>query len=160
MPFFFPYPPECDSAMLTAGVKLSLFGLGSGPMPATAAIYEDLLAAAASADGHIAIGSLGKGTAFGASLNNNATTATPARKGSVAWCDRAEDGTMSPGRREIQKPAAVFIPGEPQEVPVLEKPPVIGVIEYVDEPEPRLDDSDAQLANILGETDRGKINVS
>ncbi|TLG12413.1 PPE domain-containing protein [Nocardia cyriacigeorgica] len=33
-------------------------------------------------------------------------------------------------REELRKSAAVYTPGEPQEVPVLEKPPAIGVIEY------------------------------
>ncbi|WP_327113593.1 PPE family protein [Nocardia sp. NBC_01730] len=104
--------------------------------------------------------SLGKGTAFGASLNNNATAASPARKGPPRGAIAPKTGRRRRDDEKSTKPAAVFVPGEPQEVPVLEKPPVIGVIEYVDEPEPRLDDSDAQLANILGETDRGKINAS
>lgn len=40
-------------------------------------------------------------------------------------------------REELRKTAAVYTPGEPQEVPVLEKPPAIGVIEYSDEAETR-----------------------
>ncbi|MGY5229515.1 hypothetical protein [Nocardia asiatica] len=34
----------------------------------------------------------------------------------------------------IRDPAAAVVPGETQEVPVLEKPPVIGVVEVVDGP--------------------------
>jgi hypothetical protein len=39
-----------------------------------------------------------------------------------------------PERQEIRDPAAVFVPGGSQEVPVLEKPPVIGVVDDVDGP--------------------------
>ncbi|MFE3445405.1 PPE family protein [Nocardia sp. NPDC059180] len=52
-------------------------------------------------------------------------------------------------REEYRKPAAVYTPGEPQEVPVLEKPPAIGVIEYHD------DDTTSQHKEVLGEPVRG-----
>lgn len=46
---------------------------------------------------------------------------------------RAADGTP-PERRETLCPAAVFVAGEIQEVPVLERSPVFGVVEDVDGP--------------------------
>ncbi|WP_280450551.1 hypothetical protein, partial [Nocardia cyriacigeorgica] len=52
-------------------------------------------------------------------------------------------------REELRKPAAVFTAGETQEVPVLEKPPAIGVIEYHD------DDTTSQHKEVLGEPVRG-----
>lgn len=57
---------------------------------------------------------------------------------------QAPRGAMAPTaqrKRERDKDAKsekVFIPGEPQEVPVLEQPPAVGVIEYV------VDDDDSQ----------------
>ncbi|WP_280233656.1 hypothetical protein [Nocardia cyriacigeorgica] len=52
-------------------------------------------------------------------------------------------------REELRKPAAVYTPGETQEVPELEKPPAIGVIEYHDE------DTTSQHKEVLGEPVRG-----
>ncbi|NEW29026.1 PPE domain-containing protein [Nocardia cyriacigeorgica] len=53
-------------------------------------------------------------------------------------------GAIAPNTRrrrrdneELRKTAAVYTPGEPQEVPVLERPPAIGVIEYSDDVETR-----------------------
>ncbi|GAA5062224.1 PPE family protein [Nocardia callitridis] len=103
--------------------------------------------------------SLGKpgGTAFGAPLNNNPSGASPARKA-------APRGVIAPKtrrrRRDDEKSTKqVFVPGEPQEVPVLEKPPVIGVIEYTDDVEPSVERSESPLMNILGEPDRGEVKA-
>ncbi|MEU7768979.1 PPE family protein [Nocardia sp. NPDC049190] len=130
-----------------AGISLMRGGLGSIPGGATGFRMPTNW-------------SLGKGTAFGAPLNNGANTAVPARKGPPRGAFAPKTGRRRRDDEKSKKPATVFVPGEPQEVPVLEKPPVIGVIEYVDEPEPRLDDSDAHLVNVLGEPDRGQLHAS
>ncbi|WP_433733157.1 PPE domain-containing protein [Nocardia sp. CA-129566] len=44
----------------------------------------------------------------------------------------APKSRMRRRRDDEKKPSKVFVPGEPQEVPVLEKAPVVGVIEYAD----------------------------
>lgn len=75
----------------------------------------------------------GEATACGVRLNNGGGHRGAAARRPVVRCRRAEDGTP-PERREKRAPAAVFVPGETQEVPVLEKPPVIGVVEDFDGP--------------------------
>lgn len=76
---------------------------------------------------------LGSGTAFGAG------TGGPA--GAPAGSSAPRRGVSAPTARmrrrrkdeESNKPSKVFVPGESHDVPVLERPPAIGVIEYDDE---------------------------
>ncbi|WP_433683877.1 PPE domain-containing protein [Nocardia sp. CA-119907] len=44
----------------------------------------------------------------------------------------APKSRMRRRRDDEKKPSKVFVPGEPQEIPVLEQAPVVGVIEYAD----------------------------
>lgn len=44
----------------------------------------------------------------------------------------APKARMRRRRDDEKRSSKVFVPGEPQDVPVLEQPPVIGVIEYED----------------------------
>ncbi|MFI7667904.1 PPE family protein [Nocardia sp. NPDC049526] len=74
----------------------------------------------------------GPGTAYGAS-SNPAGGAGPAGRGAPRKGAIAPKAQMRRRRDEERKPGKVFVPGEELEVPVLEKPPVIGVIEYADE---------------------------
>jgi hypothetical protein len=55
-------------------------------------------------------------------------------------------------RDDEKKPSKVFVPGEPQDVPVLEQPPVIGVIEYVDSD--GRDDSTPEQVHAVGVIER------
>ncbi|WP_083874757.1 PPE domain-containing protein [Nocardia paucivorans] len=76
---------------------------------------------------------LGSGTAFGAG------TGVPA--GTPAGSSAPRRGVSAPTARmrrrrkdeESNKPSKVFVPGEAHDVPVLERPPAIGVIEYDDD---------------------------
>ncbi|WP_330232499.1 PPE family protein [Nocardia sp. NBC_00508] len=75
--------------------------------------------------------SLGRGTAFGAT--SNPTAAGPASRNNPPRGATAPKAQMRRRKRdEDREKSKVFVPGEPQEVPVLEQPPVIGVIEYAD----------------------------
>lgn len=89
------------------------------------------------------------GTAFGAS-NPAASSAAPAR--GAARRVSAPTARMRRRRREEEKRTGkVFTPGEQFEVPELERPPVIGVIEYED------DEPDTELlvdSSLVGVLDR------
>jgi PPE-repeat protein len=75
--------------------------------------------------------SLGRGTAFGASPNP--TGGGPGSRPTAPRGATAPKAQMRRRRRdEDREKSKVFVPGEPQDVPVLEQPPVIGVIEYGD----------------------------
>ncbi|NUS44489.1 MAG: hypothetical protein HOQ24_12470, partial [Mycobacteriaceae bacterium] len=69
------------------------------------------------------------GTAYGASnAPANAPVRAPIRKVSAAKKQMRK-------RREENSESKVYVPGEPQEVPVLEQPPVIGVLDASDDHE-------------------------
>ncbi|MGW4719194.1 PPE domain-containing protein [Nocardia sp. NPDC004260] len=99
--------------------------------------------------------SLGRGTAFGASPNPTG--------GGLASRPTAPRGATAPKaqmrrrrRDEDRKKSKVFVPGEPQEVPVLEEPPIIGVIAYGDadrrdEPD-EPDNEQLLLVGVIGNT--------
>lgn len=72
----------------------------------------------------------GTGTAFGAGTGNTATA--PMSRGVSRPGVSAPSAQMRRRRKEEDKdkPGKVFIPGEQLDVPVLERPPAIGVIEY------------------------------
>ncbi|MGW4328280.1 PPE domain-containing protein [Nocardia sp. NPDC004573] len=72
----------------------------------------------------------GAGRAFGA-MPQQAASGPMGRKGPPrgAVAPRAR---MRRRRDDEKRSSKVFVPGEPQDVPVLEQPPVIGVIEYED----------------------------
>ncbi|MFX0579080.1 PPE domain-containing protein [Nocardia nepalensis] len=75
----------------------------------------------------------GAGATYGPASNPVATG--PATRGGPPRRVVAANARMRRRRRdEERKPGKVFVPGEQLEVPVLEKPPVIGVIEYDDRP--------------------------
>ncbi|MEV4128499.1 PPE domain-containing protein [Nocardia sp. NPDC049707] len=93
----------------------------------------------------------GPGTAYGASSNPAGTA--PAGRAAPRRGAIAPKAQMRRRRDEERKPGKVFVPGEQVEVPVLEKPPVIGVIEYADErPEDVVADGDS-LVGILERSD-------
>ncbi|MBF6089238.1 PPE family protein [Nocardia cyriacigeorgica] len=87
------------------------------------------------------------GATFGAPVTPAA--APPARKLPPRGAIAPNARRRRRDREELRKPAAVFTAGETQEVPVLEKPPAIGVIEYHD------DDTTSQHKEVLGEPVRG-----
>ncbi|WP_063024991.1 hypothetical protein [Nocardia niwae] len=62
----------------------------------------------------------GRATVCRTPLNNSAGHRMRAHEPGV-WCHRVTDGTPL-DRRKILDPAAIFVPGETQEVPVLENP--------------------------------------
>ena len=72
----------------------------------------------------------GAGRAFGA-MPQQATSGPMARKGPPRGA-LAPKARMRRRRDDEKRSSKVFVPGEPQDVPVLEQPPVIGVIEYED----------------------------
>ncbi|WP_406231651.1 PPE family protein [Nocardia sp. NBC_01009] len=73
----------------------------------------------------------GRGTPFGATPGN--LTSGPAQQGPLRRGATAPKANMRRRRRDEERTKSkVFVPGEPEEVPVLEQPPVIGVIEYAD----------------------------
>ncbi|MBF6175641.1 PPE domain-containing protein [Nocardia blacklockiae] len=80
----------------------------------------------------------GSGRAFGAMSNPAATSGAQAapRRGVTASARQ-----MRRRRDQDKRKSKVFVPGEPQDVPVLEKPPVVGVIEYDDD---RRDDREVE----------------
>ncbi|MBF6300563.1 PPE domain-containing protein [Nocardia amamiensis] len=91
--------------------------------------------------------SLGRGTAFGAT--SNPTAAGPASRNTPPRGATAPKAQMRRRRRdEDREKSKVFVPGEPQEVPVLEQPPVIGVIEYAD-PERREEHEESEIEQLL-----------
>lgn len=96
---------------------------------------------------------LGRGTAFGATPNP--TAAGPASRNTPPRGATAPKAQLRRRRRdEDREKSKVFVPGEPQDVPVLEQPPVIGVIEYADEerPEEQVDEQ-LVLAGVLQSSD-------
>lgn len=95
----------------------------------------------------------GTGTAFGAGTGN--TSATPMSRAASRPGVSAPSERMRRRRKEEDKgkPAKVFVPGEQLDVPVLERPPAIGVIEY-DEDDIQEDiTSDAVLVGVLDRFD-------
>ncbi|MBF6228742.1 PPE domain-containing protein [Nocardia abscessus] len=76
--------------------------------------------------------SIGRGTAFGASPSQPG--GGPAFRSNAPRGATAPNAQMRRRRRgdEDRKKSKVFVPGEPQDIPVPERPPVIGVIEYGD----------------------------
>ncbi|MGW4329092.1 PPE domain-containing protein [Nocardia sp. NPDC004573] len=75
--------------------------------------------------------SIGRGTAFGASPH--LPSGGPAVRSNTLRGATAPRAQMLRRRGdEDRKKSKVFVPGEPQDIPVPEQPPVIGVIEYGD----------------------------
>ncbi|MET9031114.1 PPE domain-containing protein [Nocardia sp. NPDC004168] len=73
----------------------------------------------------------GRGTAFGAP--SNPPVGGPVSRQTAPRGASAPNVQMRRRRRdEDRENSAVFVPGEPQDVPVTERPPVFGVIEYGD----------------------------
>ncbi len=94
----------------------------------------------------------GPGAAYGAS-SNPASTAPAGRAAPRRGAIAPKAQLRRRRRDEERKPGKVFVPGEQLDVPVLEKPPVIGVIEYVDErPEDVVVEGDS-LVGILERSD-------
>ncbi|NKY34770.1 PPE domain-containing protein [Nocardia speluncae] len=93
----------------------------------------------------------GSGTAFGAPTSAAPPSAAPAR--SAARRVSAPTARMRRRRDEETREGKVFAPGEHFEVPELERPPAIGVIEYTDE-EPDIELSeDSSLVGVLDRLD-------
>ncbi|MGK8520048.1 PPE domain-containing protein [Nocardia asteroides] len=103
---------------------------------------------------------LGRGTAFGATPNS--TAAGPASRNTPPRGATAPKAQMRRRRRdEEREKSKVFVPGEPQDVPVLEQPPVIGVIEYADEERPEeIVDGQLVLAGVLQSSDDDQALVA
>ncbi|MEU4345502.1 PPE domain-containing protein [Nocardia sp. NPDC023852] len=97
--------------------------------------------------------SLGRGAAFGAS--SNPATTGPASRNTAPRGATAPKAQMRRRRRdENRDKSKVFVPGEPQDVPVLERPPIIGVIEYADDDRPDEVATDGPLlVGVLGRPD-------
>ncbi|MFI1461028.1 PPE domain-containing protein [Nocardia carnea] len=93
----------------------------------------------------------GSGAAFGAPSAASAPSAVPARN--AAKRVSAPTTQMRRRRDEDERSGKVFTPGEQYEVPELERPPAIGVIEYQDE-EPDIDPTaDSSLVGVLDRLD-------
>ncbi|SUA72802.1 Uncharacterized PPE family protein PPE36 [Nocardia otitidiscaviarum] len=73
----------------------------------------------------------GVGTAFGAPAAG--TSGAPVSRSAPRRGVTAPTARMRRRRDDEKKSSKAYVPGEPQEVPILEKPPVIGVIEYADD---------------------------
>ncbi|WP_330257072.1 PPE family protein [Nocardia sp. NBC_00565] len=100
----------------------------------------------------------GPGTAFGPA--SNPVSAGPGARGGPPRRAVAADARMRRRRRdEERKPGKVFVPGEQYEVPVLEKPPVIGVIEYTDHPEDSVADQEVLVGVIERADDDADSNI-
>ncbi|MEW1737158.1 hypothetical protein AB0346_14510 [Nocardia beijingensis] len=95
----------------------------------------------------------GTGTAFGAGTGILSTA--PASRALPRKGVGAPTAQMRRRGKEEDKdkPAKMFVPGEQLEVPVLERPPAIGVIEYGDDGIPEETASDAVLVGVLGRFD-------
>ncbi|ONM46360.1 PPE domain-containing protein [Nocardia donostiensis] len=93
----------------------------------------------------------GTGTAFGAGTGT--TTSAPVGNSAPRRGVSAPTARMRRRRKEEEndKPGKVFVPGEAYEVPVLERPPAIGVIEY-DDDDQREDEAPEEL--LVGVLDR------
>ncbi|APE36906.1 hypothetical protein BOX37_26570 [Nocardia mangyaensis] len=92
----------------------------------------------------------GVGTAFGATPAG-ASSGAPASRSAPRRGVSAPTARMRRRRDDEKKSSKVFVPGEPQEVPVLEKPPVIGVIEFVD------DEANSSHEGVPGDVHRGLV---
>ncbi|WP_433710584.1 PPE domain-containing protein [Nocardia sp. CA-084685] len=98
------------------------------------------------------------GASFGPT--SNPVSAGPATRGGPPRRVVAANARMRRRRRdEERKPGKVFVPGEQFEVPVLEKPPVIGVIEYTDRPEESDTDQDVLVGVIERSDDDADSNT-
>ncbi|WP_062988210.1 PPE family protein [Nocardia anaemiae] len=97
----------------------------------------------------------GPGTAFGAS--SNPSGAGPAGRGAPRKGAIAPKTQMRRRRDEERKPGKVFVPGEQLEVPVLEKPPVIGIIEYADQPDEVVTDQEV-LVGVIENADDDSVS--
>lgn len=71
--------------------------------------------------------------AFGATPAGQPTSAAPPRKGPPRGATAPAARMRRRKDEERKSKSTVFVPGEPMEVPVLDKAPVIGVIEYAGE---------------------------
>ncbi|MET9489867.1 PPE domain-containing protein [Nocardia sp. NPDC006630] len=86
--------------------------------------------------------------AFGAGVGEPAISGAPAR--TVARGSSAPDAQMRKRRDKDKESSKVFVPGAAQDVPDLEQPPAIGVIEYAeDERDEEESASESVLAGIL-----------
>ncbi|MFD0364577.1 PPE domain-containing protein [Nocardia sp. GCM10030253] len=93
----------------------------------------------------------GRGTPFGAAQNN--MSSGPASRNTPPRGATAPKANMRRRRRDEERgKSKVFVPGEPEEVPVLEQPPVIGVIEYADSERP--DESADEQSVLVGVIER------
>ncbi|MEV5840100.1 PPE domain-containing protein [Nocardia sp. NPDC052112] len=91
------------------------------------------------------------GASFGPT-SNPVSTGPASRGGPPRRVVSADARRRRRRRDEERKPGKVFVPGEQFEVPVLEKPPVIGVIEYTDRPEESVADQEI-LVGVIGRVD-------
>lgn len=94
----------------------------------------------------------GTGMAFGAGTGatGSAPLGRPVNRPAVS----APTARMRRRRKEDEdKPGKVFAPGEHIDVPVLERPPAIGVIEYEPDDELMVDDTEASLVGVLERLD-------
>lgn len=101
-------------------VALNMFRGGIGSMPGASTGFR-----------MPANWNMGAGRAFGATPQQPGAGPMGRRQGPPRGAV-APKSRMRRRRDDEKKPSKVFVPGEPQEVPVLEKAPVIGVIEYAD----------------------------
>ncbi|WP_228002903.1 PPE domain-containing protein [Nocardia australiensis] len=117
-----PYSPTLAGLNGGAGslVSLGMFRGGLGTMPGASTGFR-----------MPSNWSLGQGTAFGATPNTT-PTAGPASRSTPPRGATAPKAQLRRRRDEDRGTSTVFVPGEPQDVPVLEQPPAIGVIEYDD----------------------------
>ncbi|MBF6177880.1 PPE domain-containing protein [Nocardia otitidiscaviarum] len=94
----------------------------------------------------------GVGTAFGAPATG--TSGAPVSRSAPRRGVTAPTARMRRRRDDEKKSSKAYVPGEPQEVPVLEKPPVIGVIEYAD------DEASSSHEGGPGDVHRGLVLVT
>ncbi len=102
-----------------SGVAFSMMRGGMGSMPGTSTGFR-------------MPGNWNPGAtrAFGATQSQPPTSAVPPRKGPPRGASAPKAQMRRRKDDERKSKSAVFVPGEPVDVPVLERPPVIGVIEY------------------------------
>ncbi|WP_306360034.1 PPE family protein [Nocardia sp. CC227C] len=91
----------------------------------------------------------GVGTAFGAPAAG--ASGAPASRSAPRRGVTAPTARMRRRRDDEKKSSKAYVPGEPQEVPILEKPPVIGVIEYAG------DEADSSHEGVPGDVHRGLV---
>lgn len=132
-----PYSPTLAglNGGIGSSVAMSLFRGGIGDMPGASTGFR-------------MPANWGAATrAFGAGVGEPAMAGAPAR--TVSRSASAPTSQLRKRREQDRKSSKVFVPGEPQDVPDLEAPPAIGVIEYADDEREEESASESVIAGIL-----------